>query len=519
MGNIGTKTDACSIFLQTRNPYYSPHQLVEGAVYIDVYQVVSVQNLKLRLKGVEKVKWEELKAAGAPPKPGEKMSDQIKEKFKDKNDLFKLDINLFSIGGNLMPGQYQYPFCFQLPDGIPGTFAIKHGDYEGRVKYTLCAYMEANHRNDLKYKTELVVRQNPPSFANYNAPVTKEQAVCICCISKGRTHLTCNFARDAYMPGEVAQAICRADNSQCSVPIKNFTIALIQKIVFRTKRGKNAEFSREITRNPFPGIGAGASNTDKPIMLDLKLEDPHASLMAQGKDATHALLQPNVQGGLLTCNYEMKVYPIYDAPCSCCSSVPETALPLFIYAAPLANWVQSAPMGFTPKIFDVQNIVIPAVKLDMLPSISISGGIGMPGVSMNVSGNSGVSMHVSEPSLHVSGPSMHVSGHVSGPSMHVSGPTMHVSSPTMHVSGATMHTNIGDAHVDIGGGVHARVDVPVPSVEVHTSHMHISEPAVHARIDMPGVDMNVRTDVSGNVSSGEVRMDVNMPTATAKFTF
>ena len=515
MGNIGTKSDDLCMYVQTNQPYYNPHGMVDGSVYIDVYRPVTAYRLDLRLKGVERVKWEELKQPGVP-----NPTNKITEKQKDKNEIFKLEVPLYQIGGTLNVGQYQFPFAFQLPDRIPGSFDIKHLDYEGRVKYTLTAVLVSDRSDHIKHSSELVVRQQP-KIANYNAPINSEQAVCVCCISKGRSRLECCFQSDTYQPGQDAILMCKADNRACAAPIKTFAVSLLQRITFRARGGRETNFTRLITQSEYPGLAAGMENLANPQLMTLKLEDPQSKIMLPGKETSRSILQPNVHGQLIDCRYDLEVRPIFDVPCSCCSNVPVVTIPLYIYAPPQMSWIAAIPPGFRPTLFDVHQIIIPLPSMKIqasLPSVNLT--MGMPHVSahVDVGHQPNVTMNMGVPVVHahVNGADMHISG--SGPQMHISmpAPTMEVHTSNMGVTGGHMEvtgmhmggehihvtsTNMGvtGAHMEISG---PGMDISGPSLEVHGSSQYYGQPVVEARVDMPGIEgvrMDVRTDVSGNM--------------------
>ncbi|MDR3737148.1 MAG: hypothetical protein P4L10_16650 [Acidobacteriaceae bacterium] len=425
--------------MQTNQPYYSPHSMVDGAVYIDVYRPISASSLNLRLKGTERVKWEELKQAGQ--NPGAKAdANNITEKIHDKIENFRLEVPLFQIGGMLNPGQYQYPFAFQLPDHLPGTFNVTHLDHQGRVRYSLTAVLFTGSRDPIKYRSELVVRQ-VPNVANYNAPVNSEQSVCVCCVSKGRCRLECCFQSDCYQPGQDAVLMCKADNKLCSVAVKCFNVSLLQHITFRTKLGKHSEVTRMVTQSSFPGVAAGADNLSSPQLMTLKLEDPSAS-----KEAGKLSLQPNVYGQLVDCRYDLEVRPTFDAPCSCCARVPVSTIPLHIYAPQLPNWITAMPTGFRPTVYDIHQIVIP-----------------LPGVKFEISA-----------------PTMAA---VPSVSMNVGGPSMQVTMPAVHANmmGAEMNMNVGGANM--------RIDMPAPTMEVHTTGMTGD---VSMSTNMTGMNANIK---------------------------
>eukprot|EP00826_Nyctotherus_ovalis_P036525 TRINITY_DN3246_c0_g1_i1.p1 TRINITY_DN3246_c0_g1~~TRINITY_DN3246_c0_g1_i1.p1 ORF type:complete len:541 (-),score=113.21 TRINITY_DN3246_c0_g1_i1:1914-3536(-) len=532
--NGGVKLNEIFVYVQTNDPYYSPSSFVHGAVYLDVYSPVTIYNVELRLRGTERVKWEEVKNSS----PGD--NNKITEKMKDKQTIFSTTSLLQAVAETLPPGQYQYPFSFQLPDQIPGTFEIKHGDYDGRIRYTLTAVLNCADRDPIKYRTELVIRQRP-TIANYNAPVTVDEEVCICCSNKGRCSMTCNFQSDTYQPGNTAILMTTVDNSICTVDIKNFTVTLKQTVDFRTRNGRSMSFSRDIRSSDFSGVASHTSTRGNPQLMSIQLEEPFES----GK-----LIQPSVHGMMITCNYQLQVRPAFDATCACCSNTPTITVPLFIYAPELQEWVSAIPQDFHPKVYDVCNIIVPvpSIRLDFdvpggnvpapLPlvpgQISVQGSVptpninaavhsphmnvGVPGFSMNMQvsgqvhemhsnvGGGGISMNVGE-DMKLPSPKVHVD--LSGPSADIPGAHMGIPGMRMDVSGA--HMDIPGANVGVPGanaGVNVAItgpdgnfDVPGSSLTMHVGGPGAVPGGMQMNVGVPGVGFNVDGSM-GNINRG-----------------
>eukprot|EP00826_Nyctotherus_ovalis_P042825 TRINITY_DN4469_c0_g1_i3.p1 TRINITY_DN4469_c0_g1~~TRINITY_DN4469_c0_g1_i3.p1 ORF type:complete len:486 (+),score=80.39 TRINITY_DN4469_c0_g1_i3:120-1577(+) len=344
MGNKGTKLDNITIYVQTNQPYYSPNSVVDGSVYIEVSRPVTPQRLDLCLKGKERVKWVETRRED---------SKEITETKKDRKQIFNHTVTLYSFFDTLAQGQYQFPFTFQLPDYIPGSFDAKRGDHEGRVKYSLIAMLHAGMGDPVKHRCELVVRQEP-GVASYNAPVVEDRPVSICCKNLGRCKLKCWFQSDTYQPGQEAMLMCVADNTLCQTPIKSFQVRLNQTLSF-TARGHNRVFNHTVAQSQFPGIAGGANNAGNPALMSLRLEEQSAE--------KSTALQPNVHGQLVECKYSLEVAPVFDAACACCASVPSASLPLHIYGVALSSWTPTAPPNFHPQLFDQMQIIVPAGSL------------------------------------------------------------------------------------------------------------------------------------------------------------
>lgn len=516
MGNSvqgGVRFDELFLYLQTNDAYYNPGAFVSGAVYLDIYRPITIYNVELRLRGTERVKWEELKSGPQTD------ANKITEKMKDKVSIFNTTNMLYGMAQTLPPGQYQFPFSFQLPDQIPGTFEIKHFDFEGRIRYTLTAVLNCEGRDPIKYRTDLVVRQRP-TIANYNAPVTAEQEVCSCCSNKGRCTLICNFQSDTYQPGNDAVLMTTVDNSICTVDITNFAVTLKQNVNFRTRTGKTSSHTRNVRTNEFPGVPRHTSTRGKPQLMTIRLEE---SSFEHGK-----VIQPSVQGLMITCNYQLEVRPIFAVSCLCCSNFPMITVPMYIYAPELQNWISAIPQGFSPKVYDTCNIIVPvpSMKLDFnMPGANIS----MPGMSLGVSApKPSISANISAPSMTLdtnANVSMKVGGNVGigGAKVKMGGIGMKMkldedlglgdAKVSVGVKAPKMSVGLGGPKVSVGG---AKVSVGAPKMSVGLSGPSISAPKMKVGVStgITGVGMNVGMAAPGmsmDVSAPGVSVDMSAP--------
>ena len=440
MGNeagIGTKVDELCLYVQTNDAYYMPNSLVQGSVFIDVFRPIMIYTVELRLKGTERIKWEETRTVNQPGQ----VSNHITEKMKDKQVIFRIDTMLQQINAVLSVGQYQFPFAFQMPDRIPGSFSINHFGYDGRIRYTLTSILNCERPEPIKFRNELIIRQRP-TVANYNEEIKSDSEVCICCANKGRSIMVCRFQSDTYQPGNDAVLLTSVDNTICSANINNFSVALKQNVIFKKKSGKNEQFDREIRTNSFPGMAANTSNIGSPQLMSIRLQESSSS---------QELIQPSVQGMLINCNYCLEVKPVYEGPCPCCSTTPVVTVPLCIYAPNPHIWREDIPQGFNPKMYDVHQIIVPmpSMRIDFnvsgAPSLNSSINTGLPSPSANVHVNPGlhnVRMDVKMPNVEM--PSTNV--HMSGP-----GANVHVSGPSMGMPSAKVGMSMPGAKVNVSG--------------------------------------------------------------------
>jgi hypothetical protein len=454
-------TDYCDMFLETENAYYTPGDTVTGNVYLDVKRSFPAYMLELRIKGTEKVHWEESKVQTQQSEPGQPMKDPnattssqpseiVNLIFKDKRKIFDVYTPIYNFADRFInPGNYTFPFTFILSDYCPGTFYINHGFHKGKIRYSMAALLRssAHDMKDQKYKTHLVVRQKPKQVI-YNQTYTSEESPCVCCCSKGVSRIEGSFERDAYVPGERANMLVKVDNTRCSLNISQIQCKLVQAISFRAQKGSMSNINKTVAEENYDGVAAG-QEIAQPKPLSLELVDKYQKYQKHDKDDYANTLQPSVYGTLINSAYTLYVKTIFEGCCMCCGPSPNLSMPLYIYAPPLPNWGKiQPPPQWNPIMYEPQKILLPA-------------------------GGMRASVHV--PSVQV---------------------TMNV--PGMQITSNTAAAGMAPVQMD--------VNMPIPQMQVQ-----VNEGGIQQRVDldmgMPNVQMDV--NVSGNATQETVNM--NMP--------
>ncbi len=62
-----------------------------------------------------------------PPRPRNKQSHTR----SDETQFFGAQVELYSMPHTCIPGQYEFPFVFQLPGGLPGSFLFDVSNARG----------------------------------------------------------------------------------------------------------------------------------------------------------------------------------------------------------------------------------------------------------------------------------------------------------------------------------------------------------------------------------------------------
>ena len=112
-------------------------------------------------------------------------------------------------GGDIQPGQYQFPFSFVLPLGMPGTFNLEDG-YEtinGRqfthtradVKFRVRAMcvVPGVFKPNVRHKHSLAVQQRLPKPPSETISSCHGEVKKCCCINEGACSVTVSVQKDS----------------------------------------------------------------------------------------------------------------------------------------------------------------------------------------------------------------------------------------------------------------------------------------------------------------------------------
>ena len=195
----------------------------------------------------------------------------------------------------------QFPFSFQLPAGLPGTFCESRGNWSASILYSVKAlvHVKGFMKSNIKYRQELTLHARPMSQI---APMVRESSDSItkfCCINKGTAFMRISFDKNAYFAyGDTAQIICELDASNCKVDMKEIKVSLIRTLDIRDNMGAHHRVKDTICANEYPGISAGEM-----AMGDSARYVPLPLIAERG----HRAIQPETHGHLISNEYIVEV--------------------------------------------------------------------------------------------------------------------------------------------------------------------------------------------------------------------
>lgn len=346
---------AGGIYLQTGQANYATSQRVDGNIFLQLVQpLAQMEGIWLSFTGYESVSWEQEKTrqvrAGTNPDGTTRYrTERYMERHHAHHQFFNSRMLVHNYQGPVMPGQYQFPFSFQLPDGLPGDFEEQRrvngtDSYRASIRYTLTAECQApGWRQDIVSVQPIIVDEH---IRGSLAPVSEERTASVrfcCCIPRGDATMKVTFDKTCYMPGETAQIICEANN-RSKVDFRAIVVKLTRRLKLVDNRGASWNITETLFEQKYPGVKVGeVAEGEAARNVPIAIVSP--------KDG---LLQPQTtRGKYVTCRFHVIVE--YDIPY--CPDI-QIRLPIEIYQLCQPNWgIQQAPAFWQPQqVYAVQQV-------------------------------------------------------------------------------------------------------------------------------------------------------------------
>jgi hypothetical protein len=320
------------IGISVEKPSYIAGEIVRGTIYVEVYEPIKCDALVLKATGKEKVEWRETQTE--IDDDGNSINKY--EDHESDKEFFKQKIVISAISQMYMPGHYMYPFEYQLPVGLPGSFHLESyssgfvDNLEAKIKYKFKATLDVDgfYSSDLKADCNLVVHERNFQSIQPSHDSTTQNVNFLCCINRGTCQLAVGMDKNVYLPGETSQIQCQIDNKS-QVDITTMRCHLYQDIRLHLKHGGVQEFTREIATREFPGVPAQSS-----------LQQPQPLVLASDRGE---FINPSTTGSLIQCSYRI----IVECDIPWCPDV-ELHLPVTIIAPEIPNvsWIPVSTEGF-----------------------------------------------------------------------------------------------------------------------------------------------------------------------------
>jgi len=261
------------VFVWTAKPSYVSGETVTGTINLNCMRQFPSTGVYVSVKGVEKTYWEEDHTRQVQDghyedgRPRYRI-EHYTVKRKGENKFFDQKICIHPWPGFCHPGQYQWPFSFKLPDGLPGVFeeeghrwGIK---YKAKTKYRIKGEVECSDGSEIKHKQKFILYERLLSSIE---PQMREQTsniyVC-CCLNRGSVTMKCSFDKNAYVPGETAQVLCNVHNESTS-EITAIKTSLMRRVRFKAKGGHHFQTTETVAQARYGGVAAAESESKNDV--------------------------------------------------------------------------------------------------------------------------------------------------------------------------------------------------------------------------------------------------------------
>jgi hypothetical protein len=262
MGSSHSSRRKGGIIMDFDKPFYYTGDEVNGTVYLNLIENFDTRGLEISLEALEYTSfWDrgghEHCKYSRDPNIHSNLHEHSRKSHKIIREGRKILFKNSSIINTtkIQKGQFIFPFKFQIPMNLPGSFEYYDKDNIGYIKYQISARLisMAEPENDIFNTNILLVRQAPQYF-EYPAQLSNTKNIYSwCCLPKGNSTLTVSYAKNFFSPDETVQVICDLDNLRCDLNANSINLQLFQKITLKDNFLHTIFLTRKIAEQRYEG--------------------------------------------------------------------------------------------------------------------------------------------------------------------------------------------------------------------------------------------------------------------------
>lgn len=221
--------------------------LVTGRVYLSVKQEVHALGLYLLLQGEEcsQIAHDEQDHSHSS---GRDYSITHREIDRASSSLVHMNVALSSFpSAKLMPGQYEYPFQWELPSNLPGTMYCAKGDSHCEIRYRMTAYLRRSESFGEPEHTAtqaVCIIAQPKPLQHSTGLVVDPEVVRIknCCFDSGQVTLGWDVDKTVVSPDSILKIGIYGRN-ESSVQVDCLRARLVETITWQAHGRRKEEKS------------------------------------------------------------------------------------------------------------------------------------------------------------------------------------------------------------------------------------------------------------------------------------
>ncbi|XP_028394255.1 arrestin domain-containing protein 3-like [Dendronephthya gigantea] len=219
--------------------FFYPGETIFGDIIVRVDSAVKCKKISLKFKGKSSVRW----TTGS--------GDDRKTHWNNE-EYFNNSVTLVTPLPPeseiiLQPGDFHYPFQFQLPNNLPPSFEAPFTT--GAVLYYMKIKIDVDSwrlKSDIEEKIPFKVVASPVDLNQTRnllepATVTEEKFLCCLCCQSGPIRLVGRIQKQAYYLGDQIIFSFEIDNKETDKPLRKIEARLTQKLTLISNTGCTSE--------------------------------------------------------------------------------------------------------------------------------------------------------------------------------------------------------------------------------------------------------------------------------------
>lgn len=244
-----------SIFVDFNKPYYYPGNDVMGHIYLNICNSIPAEGVEMVIKAKEYVKFKDTEIQTVKREKRNPQTNQMEiydtqetviVTRKEKKTLFRHKTFIPVWQSQLIAmGQFAFPFCFKVPDNLPGSFEYYDNDVSAVISYSVkTKIVNINNQKDkLKFLNIMIVRQNEKMLnLEKSLHLSKPLSVWGCC-DKGSVMFDVNYPKNYFYPGEHVEVYMKLDNTLSQLNATSLNVTVDQVLTL-----KKGQYQKIITR-------------------------------------------------------------------------------------------------------------------------------------------------------------------------------------------------------------------------------------------------------------------------------
>lgn len=300
-----------NFYVQLDNANYHEGSVASGKVAFTLNQNTPAVSVYISIIGYERVMWRKRVRRG-------KSTTVVT--YRDHICACNQRFIVMQSNQSFLPGSYSYPFTFQVPAGIPGTYGHESGYHSNRAECS-CTYMMYVElvMNNVPQGSQgmlgramcpIVIMQQARTPYNYNMEAKIDNKITTwCCCSQGSVSVNCVFEKDVVRMNECVTMRFNIDNANSKVGIKSVKAILKRRLFLKTNHGLATYRETNMITLPLPGCKSGDKIDEKIVQFDLnQAKDVGTPPNLGGALAEFAgKIQQTCNGRLIDVKYELHI--------------------------------------------------------------------------------------------------------------------------------------------------------------------------------------------------------------------